>query len=245
LAELLPDKAPSAIKQKARKLGLKKENRSRLTPEQLAELKRDYHNTLSSELSERFGCSLRSIYNAQHRLGLKKDKEFVAETARKNLTEDHPARKHLYKKGQTAFNKGKKQTEFMSPEAIERTRHTRFQTGQLPHNTRRDFDISERFHKKCGKKYKYIRIGLGKWIPYQRYVWERAYGTIPAGYNIQFKDGDTLNCSLDNLYMISRAEQMKGENSFYVRYPEGVRSLIHLKGELKRQINKATKNGNN
>ena len=47
--------------------------------------------------------------------------------------------------------------------------------------------------------------------------------------------------SIENLYMISRSEQLKKENSLYARYPEDVQYLIKLKGALNRQINKATK----
>ena len=66
-------------------------------------------------------------------------------------------------------------------------------------------------------------------------------GHVPPGYNIQFKDGNRQNVSIENLYMISRSEQLKKENSLYARYPEDVQYLIKLKGALNRQINKATK----
>ena len=64
---------------------------------------------------------------------------------------------------------------------------------------------------------------------------------LPICYNIQFKDGNRQNVSIENLYMISRSEQLKKENSLYARYPEDVQYLIKLKGALNRQINKATK----
>lgn len=55
-----------------------------------------------------------------------------------------------------------------------------------------------------------------------------------------------MNCDVDNLYMISRSKQLKDENSLHAKYPAEVRTLIQLKGALKRQINKATrKNGSN
>lgn len=223
----------------------KKMSRTKLTPEQLEEIKRDYHNTQSSELAERYGCSIYAIYNAAHRYGLKKDIEFIRELARKKMLDpNHPGRKHLIKKGSIPPNKGKKQAEYMSPEAIERTKHTRFQKGHLPHNTRHDFAFSDRRSK--GKVYRWIRVGLSKWVLYQRYVWDQAYGSIPKGFNVQFKDGNTLNFELDNLYLISRADQLKNENSLHARYPEEIRKLIQLKGALNRQINKATiKNGSN
>ena len=208
LKEFFPDKTASAIKTKAWMLGVKKLRQPfRFTPEQLEELKRDYHNTLCIDLANRFGCAMSTIYNASLRLGLKKDKEFIREAAKKNFTEDHPAKKYWIKKGTAPPNKGKKQTEYMTVAAIERTKATRFKKGQLPHNTLHDYAITERKDKN-GSTYKYIRIGLAKWIPYHRYLWEQAYGKVPGGTNIQFKDGNTLNCVLENLYAVTRNSQM-------------------------------------
>lgn len=128
----------------------------------------------------------------------------------------------------------------MSREQIEKTKATRFQKGHLPHNTRHDHAISDRKDKN-GRVYRYIRIGLSKWIPYHRYLWEKYNGEIPKGYNVQFKDGNTLNCTIENLYLISRTEQLKNENSLHARYPEEIQKLIQLKGALHRQINKISK----
>jgi hypothetical protein len=148
---------------------------------------------------------------------------------------------YQFPKGNVPHNKGKKQTEYMTAEQIERSKHTRFKKGGLPGNTLHDGAITIRYHKKYGQYYKWIRIGLAKWVAYHRYLWEQAHGPIPAGHNIQFRDGDTLNCDLSNLYTISRADQMKNENSYHARYPE-LHTLFQLKGALKRQINKATSN---
>lgn len=45
-----------------------------------------------------------------------------------------------------------------------------------------------------------MRIKIGRnWEYYHRHVWEMANGTIPPGYNIYFKDGNSENCELSNL----------------------------------------------
>jgi hypothetical protein len=246
LVNLFPDKTLTAVKTKAKKLGAKKaKKRFHFTPEQLDELTRDFAITLNIDLANRFGCSIHTVENAGFRYKLKKDSEFLKGVFRKKMMDpNHPGRKFLIKKGTSPPNKGKKQAEYMTAEAIERTKATRFTKGHLPKNTLQDHAITER-KDKSGRTYKYIRIGLSKWVPYHRYLWEQKYGHIPPCHNIQFIDGNSLNCTIENLYMISRAEQLKNENSFYVRYPEEVKKLIQLKGVLKRQINKATKNGNN
>lgn len=146
--------------------------------------------------------------------------------------------KGFFPKGHQPMNKGRKQTEYMSDAQIEKTKATRFKKGCIPKN-----------HKEVG----YERITRDGYIEVKtaepnvfelkhRLVWIEHNGEIPPGYNIQFKDGNKQNICIDNLYMISRSEQMKTQNSMYARYPEDVQYLIKLKGALSRQINKATKN---
>jgi hypothetical protein len=216
------------------------------TNEQIEQLKRDYATTLAHDLSVRFGCSKIAIYAQAQKLGLSKDKEFMRDHFRQKILDPaHPARKFCIKAGSVPPNKGKKQTEYMSPGAIARTAATRFEKGHLPKNTLHDHAVTIRVDSK-GNSYKWIRLGLAKWVPYHRYLWEQHNGPIPKGYTIQFKDGNTLNCEdINNLYMISRSEQLKTENSFYARYPEEVQQLIHLKGALNRQINNAIKKNEN
>jgi hypothetical protein len=205
-------------------------------------LREKYPVMRTDKLAELLGVSKYTIYNHAYALGLKKSEAFLRspECGRliKGMTREAGINTQ-FKKGHSSHNKGKKQTEYMTAEQIERTKHTRFKKGNLPGNTLHDGAITIRRHKRDGRFYKWIRIGLAKWVAYQRYQWEQAYGPIPKGHNVQFRDGDTLNCELSNLYLISRADQMKNENSYHARYPE-LRTLFQLKGALKRQINKVT-----
>lgn len=56
---------------------------------------------------------------------------------------------------------------------------------------------------------------------------------------VVFKDGDTLNCELSNLELISKEENMS-RNSI-TRYPTEVRSAIVQLAHLNKQINKSQK----
>lgn len=49
-----------------------------------------------------------------------------------------------------------------------------------------------------GRKYYYCKHN-GKMVAYHRLVFKLNFGTIPAGHKIYFKDGNSLNCSPDNL----------------------------------------------
>lgn len=112
------------------------------------------------------------------------------------------------KKGSISFNKGKKQSEYMSAEAIEKTKATRFKKGGLPATTLYDGAISVRHDhpERNGKPHKYIRISKAKWQELQIYNWEKKNGPVPKGYVLACKDGDTLNCKPSNWYLLSKKD---------------------------------------
>ena len=47
-----------------------------------------------------------------------------------------------------------------------------------------------------------------QWKKKHLLLWESAYGEIPKGYKIVFLNTDTLDCRLENLYMVSNAAHM-------------------------------------
>lgn len=113
-----------------------------------------------------------------------------------------------FKKGCVSYTKGKKQEEYCSPEALERTKKTRFQKGNHP---ARELPLGTIRTVKEG--YKHIKISMTggqweRWEPLHRYVWEEHYGEIPAGMVVTFRDGNSLNCDIDNLTLISREEHI-------------------------------------
>ena len=56
-----------------------------------------------------------------------------------------------------------------------------------------------------GRLYKEIKIA-GKWRALQKYLWEKKNGKIPKRMQLQFKDGNGLNCRPSNLRLISRKD---------------------------------------
>lgn len=145
-----------------------------------------------------------------------------------------------FKEGFTPINKGKKQTDFMTQEGIEKTVKTRFKKGQLPHNAVnvKDGDVVVRISKK-GVQYKWVRISLGKWKMYHVHLWERTYGPIPEGKIVVFKDKNTMNTVIENLECITREELMI-RNSIH-KYPEEIKKTIKAISLITRQINKYEK----
>lgn len=135
-----------------------------------------------------------SIKNYAQKYNLHKNAAFAEEQRKKNQ----------FKPGHRPKNKGVPMKYWMSPEGIERSSRTRW-------HGRHDKPVG--YERTDREGYVYIKIEkTKKMVLKHRWVWECANGSVPPGHNIQFKDGNRSNCSLDNLYCISRAEQMVKNN---------------------------------
>jgi len=134
----------------------------------------------------------------------------------------------VIKKGNTPFNKGLKQSDYMCKESINKTKATRFVKGRKPHNTKQAGDIVAIKDSYNGTYYKYIKIKDNHWVLYHRYLWEKVNGSIPKDYILVFKDKNTDNVVIENLELITRSESML-RNSAH-NYPhEIIPSMLMLK----------------
>ena len=111
-----------------------------------------------------------------------------------------------FRKGRAPGNKGKKQSEYCSPEAIERSKASQFQKGHVPAN---QMQVGEESITADG--YRVVKVSMKgseweRWKFVHRKVWEEHYGKIPEGYVIIFRDGNKLNCDISNLLMVKRSE---------------------------------------
>lgn len=84
--------------------------------------------------------------------------------------------------------------------------HTWFKPGNVPATTRKPGVYLLDDH---GRKLYMIKHEDGRREPLAHHLWKSANGDIPKGYVVAFKDMNTLNCTLDNLICISRAENLK------------------------------------
>ena len=67
------------------------------------------------------------------------------------------------------------------------------------------------------------------------YIWEKTNGKIPKGYYLCFKDGNTLNCELENLYLVTPSELGKlVQNKVYGynEYTEAYLDIIRIEDEF-------------
>lgn len=186
-------------------------------------------NIFPIDIAKRLNRRVQQVYQKAKAMGLKAPLERIRLAGK--LATDHPnAVAHRFKKGSIPPNKGKK----MSPEFYKKAKPTMFKKGHTPVN-----------HREVGSERVnvdgYIEIKVAepnKWKLKHRVIWESHNGKIPHGHNIQFKNHNTQDCRIENLYMISKAEQMRNENSFIAKYPKELQDVIRLKGMVKRQIHK-------
>ena len=123
-----------------------------------------------------------------------------------------------FKKGHTPFNKGLRQSEWLSPEAIENSKATRFEKGQLPQTAKPMGHLRCSPHRKKG-----VIIGYEWYINinwkgercsnynYRKYVWEKFHGEpAPKGMVFIAKNGDQKEKpTIENIDMITRAELLR------------------------------------
>lgn len=212
----------NAVKRKAVVIGAKRASRFWVwSEERKSKLIELYPEHTNKEIAEILGVSESSVSIQAFDLRLFKSEDF--HRRKREGTQ--------YRKGNTPTNKGKKWNEFMSHEGQQNSRKTTFKKGHTPKN-----------HKPVG----YQRITIDGYIEVKtqepnvfklkhRLIWEEHNGQIPKGYNIQFRDRNPLNCTIENLYMISRSKQIN-ENTI-MRYPESLRTAIKRVSKIKKLIN--------
>ena len=117
-------------------------------------------------------------------------------------------------KGQKGWNKGLKWNDFMSKESQEKSRSTWFKKGNDPANM--DPIGTEKWKlshpKRNDEGFLYVKVqdkhGRFNWKAKHRLLWENAYGKIPKGYKVIFRDGNRHNITLENLALVSNSQML-------------------------------------
>ncbi|HEY3348084.1 MAG TPA: HNH endonuclease signature motif containing protein [Nitrospirota bacterium] len=134
----------------------------------------------------------------------------------------------FFEKGHQPFNKGTK--------GFMKSNSGTFVKGHIPGNQKPLW--SERIDSKDG----FIQIKVPERDPHTgfptRYkhkhvwIWEQANGLIPENHVVAFKDGNKLNCSLDNLMLITRAELLYLNQYNYHDIPAELRDSFLVMAKL-------------
>lgn len=120
-------------------------------------------------------------------------------------------------------------------------------TGQFTHGNPyiykvREPDGTEKFHQNGIGEYE-VKIKVnGKWVRKHRYIWEQAYGEIPKGKKLIYKDGDRTNCTLENLVLIDDAVATEMTRRDYYKTKGELRQSCILLSELCVQMRKREEN---
>jgi hypothetical protein len=194
------------------------------SPEDIAQLKREYSNAHTPTLAKQMDRTPTSVYQKALGMGLKKTTEYLATAAAGRIGKTNSIGTR-FKKGHQTWNKGMKG---WSPEG---TQATWFQKGQMPKN-----------HVPVGStrilKDGYVEIKIAEpksWALLHHKVWLDAGRELPEGYALRFRDGNKQNCSLDNLFLQCRADLMT-DNTVH-RYPRELKHVMRLTAKLTRRIN--------
>jgi hypothetical protein len=135
-----------------------------------------------------------------------------------------------FKKGNISHNKGVK----MPESTYNKVKHTMFKPGQEPHNTRPVGSI--RIQEKRGDiPYQYIKVSNQHWELLHRYNWEQVNAKIDKGMVLRFKDGNTMNCEVNNLELLTQQQNMM-LNTMH-QYPAEIKEVLKLKNKLNKLIN--------
>lgn len=211
MVNYIPKRSTGAIRTMATNLKVTKAvgfgKTKKWTDEDFVFLKKNYSNTENYILMEYFNCSEKSLYSAASKIGLKKTAEHISKVCGRVLKE--VGKDTRFSKGHISFNTGKKQEEYMSEDAIERTTKTRFKKGQKPHNT-----VEVGFERITKDGYIEVKVGDFKntsknFKLKHRLIWEEIKGPVPEGFQVRFIDGNKKNLEFSNLKLVSLSESLK------------------------------------
>ena len=144
-----------------------------------------------------------------------------------------------FEKGIIPWNKG------ISFQAGGRSAETRFKKGNIPHNHR---PVGSERITKDG----YVEIKVAepdKWELKHRVVWEEHHGEVPKDHIVTFIDLDRTNCNIDNLKMISMAQNAVLNKMFERPENEELYDLtlqltdLHMKVKERKRKQKRVRNG--
>lgn len=192
-----------------------------------------YPDTPMPELITAFGRPYWSIYNKAYALGLRRSEAYLAsEHACRLRRENNPGVGSRFKKGNASWNKG------ISFQSGGRSVETQFSPGTMPHNhmpvgtERITCDgIRQRKTHDDGPAHR-------RWKSVHMILWEEVHGEVPRGNIVVFRDRNTANIEIDNLELITRAENMR-RNTIH-RYPPELKQTIRQLGKLKKAISEAS-----
>ena len=205
-------------------------------PEDDEQLRRRYPNEPTPLVAKALRRTVCSIYARADILGLAKTPEYLASPHACRLRRgDNVGAAFRFRKGQAPANKGLRRPGWHAG----RMKETQFKKGHVGTRTRAIGDT----RLVDGYVYRKISNIPGVWTRNWKLehfiVWEAVHGPVPHGYALVFKNGDRPDIRLENIELITRAENMR-RNSVH-NLPKPLKDTIRVLGTLKSTITKRTK----
>ena len=212
------------------------------TGPELEQLRRRYADEPTQRIADSLGRSARSLYYKANALGLYKSAAYLEQVgqdlARAGASVSKLTR---FKPGDRPWNAGTKGQGL---------------TGLHPNTVRNHFGPghrpatwlpvgSTRISHDGYLQRKLTDTGYPPrdWVPVHRSVWEAAHGPVPAGHRIVFLGGKPITDEAlivpEALECVTPAEMMR-RNSYHRHLPPELARLVQLRGQLQRQIKRAT-----
>lgn len=133
-----------------------------------------------------------------------------------------------FKKGTLPWNQGTK--------GVCKPNSGSFTKGKQPNN------LKSIGHERICKKDGFILVKIaevnphtgafGRYVLKHKYVWEQHHGAVPEGHVIRFRDGDKMNCSIDNLICVSMAVNLRMNKNHVNELPNELRESGMLISKL-------------
>ena len=201
-----------------------------------------YPDTSTDQLAMLLGRTVYSLYQAADKLGLEKTAEYLRRECQ--LQKGHQIGKATqFSKGSVPFNKGLRRPGW-SPGRMGETQFKKgVRTGMAEKNWRPigtilpdaegylRIKVREAVHGKEPTGFGNVKV----WPLLNRHVWEQHHGPIPPKHLIKFKDGDRSNCAIENLYIVSMADNCRA-NGMWAVLPRELAEVMQLNGALKRKL---------
>jgi hypothetical protein len=219
------------------------------SPDDLKQLAELYPMRPTKEVAKALNRSLASTYGTAAKLGFKKSQAFLdsEESGRLRKGQSRPGTERTqFQKGHAPANKGLRYPGW----APGRMAETQFRKGQRTGVAARNWTpIGTILADYEG----YLRIkvrdaqhgkeatGFGNtkvWPLLNRHLWEQHNGPIPPNHLVKFKDGNRSNCTIENLELVSMADNAR-KNSMWHSLPRELAEIIQLQGALKRKLRRA------
>lgn len=226
----------STIRSRATFLGVRKSplfrGRKNWTAKENELMELIYPHISTEEVANQLNRSIKSVYAQAWLLGISKSDEYTRSLKIKSGEQlKKVGVKTRFKKGSIPQNKGKK----LSKEMYEKLKPTMFKQGHRPYNFQ---PIGHRRITKDG----YIEVKVGEHDRFDllhRFIWKVWVGPIPEGHIVSFKDGDKMNCDINNLHLMTQEQNML--NNSIQRYPDDIRNTMIALGRFKSKLKSITK----